>query len=171
MREVTCIIFMLFMIPCSVFADINAHKQSLENISKQLPKLESIKCNFKQEKYFKNVQNPVVSVGQFEFIKGYGVSFTTIYPIKSKTDYTNKNYKQINDVINAITSKKYSKIEKEFDFYFEKNSQNIELVIRPKTNSQSADFISSITLFIKDYIQKIEIKQTNGNKTVLWFTK
>lgn len=171
MRKIICIIFMLFMSSCSSSADVYEHKQSLENISKQLPQLESLKCNFRQEKYLKNIQIPIVSGGLFEFVKGQGVYFTTTYPIKSKTDYTNKNYKQINDIINAISDKRYSRIEKEFDFFFEKNPQNMVLGICPKHESQSADYISSITLNIKDYIQKIEIKQTNGNKTVLWFTK
>ena len=170
MRKIIIMVLIIVM-PCFAFGNLYDNPQSLEFISKQLPKLESIKCNFKQEKYLKNVQKPLISGGEFEFIKNKGVYFKTTYPIHSQTNYTNKNYRQINDVINAIFTKKYSRLEKEFNFYFSKNSQNIELGMRPKQKSQCYDYILSITLNINDYIQKIEIRQTNGNKTVLWFTK
>ena len=171
MREFLLMILIIFSVICPVKADVYDHGQSLEIISKQIPKPENIKCKFKQEKYIKNIQKPVVSGGDFEFVKGEGVYFTTTYPIYSKTDYTNKNYRQINDIISAISSKKYSKIEKEFNFYYEEKKSGWILGMKPKRNSKTAEFISSITVSGKDYIQKIETAQTNGNKTILWFTK
>lgn len=163
-----CLIFSFFV---RVYGYVYEYPTSFEKIQKQLPELENIKCKFRQEKHLKNISKPLISSGNFEFIKNKGVYFYTLEPIISTTDYTNKNYKQINDIVNAISTKKYSKIEKEFNFYYEKKKNIWSLGIKPKKNSGAYDFISSITIEGTDYIQKIEIQQTNGNSTVLWFTK
>ncbi|MBO6087860.1 outer membrane lipoprotein carrier protein LolA [bacterium] len=170
MKKISIIIF-LFFIAFPAFADVYNSPSSLENISKQIPKMGSIKCNFRQEKYLKNIEKPLVSSGDFEFAEKNGVYFYTKYPVQSKVDYTNKNYKQINDVVNAVSSKKYSRLEKEFNFYYEGNSDKWTLGMKPKENSNAYNYVSSITIDGTDYINKISILQTNGNKTVLWFTK
>ncbi len=171
MRKIFFVVFIILIFPCFAFGDVYDYPQSLENISKQIPKPENIKCKFKQERYLKNIKNPIVSGGDFEFVKSKGVCFLTTYPVVTKTDYTNKNYRQINDIISAISSKKYSKIEKEFNFYYEVKNSDWTLGMKPKKNSKTSDFIKSITICGKDYIKKIETSQTNGNKTVLWFIK
>ena len=166
------ILFMYFFVFCNLsYANVYNHPDKFENILRQIPKAENIKCKFYQEKYLKNVQKPVISKGDFEFIENKGVYFYTHYPVEIKTDYTNKNYKQINEIISAINSKKYSKLEKEFDFYFEKNKNNWSLVMKPKKNSKSYGYISSITIDGNKNIDKISILQTNGNKTLIWFKK
>ena len=131
----------------------------------------SIKCKFRQEKHLQNIAKPLISSGNFEFVENKGVYFYTLHPIQSTASYTNKNYKQINDIVNAISAKKYSRLEKEFNFYYEESSDEWTLGLKPKKNSNAYNYISSITIEGSDYISKIDIRQTNGNKTVLWFTK
>ncbi len=170
MKKIFIILFIFLISP--VFANLYDTPIKLKTVSNELPKLESIKCKFKQEKHLKNVSKPLKSGGDFEFIQGKGVYFYTKYPIVSTNDYTSDKYKQINDIVNSISSGRYSKLEKEFNFYFNKNnSSKWALGMKPKKNSSSFNYISSITLEGEDFIRKIDISQTNGNKTLLWFEK
>lgn len=172
MKNFSLFVFLLLIFSFqSVSADVYDKPESAENIAKQIPYMESIKCKFRQEKQIKNLQKPLVSSGDFEFVKNKGVFFYTKFPVESATNYTNENCKQINDVINAISSKKYSKLEREFNFYFEKNGDNWTLGLKPKDTSNASKIISHIAIEGNIQISKIEILQTNGNKTVLWFTK
>lgn len=155
----------------TAYADVFEHPANLGTIVQQIPKPQNIKCKFKQEKYLQNVSKPLVSGGDFEFMENKGVYFHTNYPIKAEADYTNQNYKQINDVITAISNKKYARLEKEFNFFYSKEGLKWALGMKPKTSSASSNYISAITILGEDYITKISIAQTNGNKTVIWFTK
>lgn len=170
MNKIISVIFLLFVIS-PVFADVYDFPTNLESISKNVPKMGSIKCKFKQEKYLRNIEKPLVSSGDFEFAEKNGVYFYTKYPVQSTVDYTNKNYKQINDIVNAVSTKKYSKLEKEFNFYYQGNSEKWALGMKPKKNSNAYNYVSAITIDGSDYIHKISIQQINGNMTVLWFTK
>ena len=165
----TAIIFLLFCNP--TFADVFEHPATLNNISNQIPKMGSIQCKYKQEKYLQNISKPIVSAGDFKFVENEGVYFYATYPIKSTVDYTNKNYKEINDIVRAISTKKFSRLEKEFDFFYTNKSNQWTLGMKPKKSSAAANYISSITISGEDYIRQINIKQTNGNKTAIWFTK
>lgn len=168
MKKILCLILLL-----SGFAAANVYEYpaNLNDIFTKMPKIESIKCKFKQEKHMQNIQKPLVSSGDFEFVENKGVYFHTKYPIQTENNYTNEKYKQINDIICAISKKKYSGLEKEFDFYFQGNSNNWSLGLKPKKATQAFNYIKSITLQGDDYIHQITIEQTNGNKTLLWFTK
>lgn len=171
MKKLSLIFIFLFLFCDSCLANVFDYPKKFSDISKQLPELNSIKCNFKQEKHLQNIQKPLISGGDFEFKKNEGVYFYTTYPIKSTKNFTNKNYKQINDIINGISSKKYSKLEKEFDFYFEGGKTKWTLGLKPKKNSSVVNYISTITISGEDYIKQISIILSNGNKTYLWFTK
>ena len=165
-------LFIVFLLITNVvFADLYTAPVALKDILKNMPELNSIECKFRQEKIFNNISKPIVSSGDFKFIKNSGVYFYTKYPIKSTADYTNKSYKQINDVIKAISTKKYSKLENEFNFYYEGNISKWILGLKPKKNSSSYNILSSITVYGSDYIEKISIIQVNGNKTIIWFIK
>lgn len=158
----------IFFVPA--FANVWNNKSSTESIIPKLPELNDITCKFKQEKIIPDIDKALISSGDFKFIKNEGVYFYINYPVQSTVDYTNKNYKQINDVIKAIASKKYKKLEKEFDFYFENmNNNNWKLGLKPK--EKTAEFLSSIIIEGSDYIQKIKIEMINGNITTIWFTK
>lgn len=162
------ILFLLFFVPVT---NAQGSQSSLENITKQIPQMGSIKCKFRQEKYLPSISKPLISSGNFEFVQNKGVYFHTLYPVQSTVDYTNKNYKPINDIINAISTKRYEKLEKEFSFYFAGNSSKWSLEMKPKEKSNAYNYISSIKIEGADYIHKINIQQKNGNRTVLCFTK
>ncbi len=161
----------LLFIALPAFADVYDYPVKLANIYSRLPQIKNLKCTFKQEKYLQNISKPVISGGDFEFIEGKGVYFHTTYPIKSTADYTNKNYKQINEVVKAVSTKKYSGLEKEFSFFYTDNADFWTLGMKPKEQSSAGNVISSITVTGTDYINQIDIEQTNGNKTKIWFQK
>ena len=165
------LLILSFFIICPAFANLYDNVVKLETISAELPELGNIKCKFRQEKYQNNISKPLKYGGDFEFIKGKGVYFYTKYPIVANSDYTSEKYKQINDIVKAISAKKYSKLEKEFSFYYNTINDSWALGMKPKKNSSAFNYISSITLEGREYIKKINITQTNGNKTLLWFEK
>lgn len=171
MKKFSVIILLLLLFSTVAFADVYNHPSKLSNILDKIPKMNSIKCKFRQEKFMQNISKPLISSGDFEFVENKGVYFYTKYPVQSTVDYTNKNYRQINDIVKAISTKRYSKLEKKFNFYFEEKSNIWTLGMKPKKNSNAYNYISSITIDGTNYIHKIQIQQTNGNKTVLWFTK
>ena len=117
----------------------------------------------------KNLQRPLLSEGNFRFVKGEGVYFETLYPIKSTVSYTNKEYKQINDIILAISNKKYSKIDREFDFFLSKNEDVWELELKPKTGSRSEKYLETLNIEGEKYINKIIITAKDGSRTTQWF--
>lgn len=163
-------IFIFCLITLSACADVFDNKTDLKMISQNIPQMESIKCKFRQKKFLSNIQKPIISSGDFEFRKGEGVYFNTTYPVKSATNYTNKNFKEVNSIVNSISNKNYSKLERDFDFFYSGNKTEWTLGLKPK-NQDTADYLSYITVEGSDYIHKISIKQTNGNITTLWFTK
>lgn len=171
MKRISILFFAIFLFSNFCLADVFDNKKDLSYITKQIPEMDSIKCKFKQEKRLKNIQKPIISGGDFEFKKNEGVYFYTTYPIQSTQNYTNKNYKQINDIINGISSKRYSKLEKEFEFYFDKNDENWTLGMKPQKESSVYNYIASIRIDGSNYIKKIVISQINGNETLLWFIK
>ena len=170
-KIISIFIISIYCFITPVFADVYDYPVNLRNIADQIPEMQSIKCKFKQEKTIPNISKPLISSGDFEFVKNKGVYFNTTYPIKSSVDYTNKNYKQVNDIVNAISAKRYEKLEKEFNFYFTGKSTNWTLGLKPKQNSPAKNYIASITISGSNYISQININQTNGNKTAIWFIK
>ena len=166
MRIKILLLFLIFLFPIAL---CGVEKVSSEELMKELPKLESIDCKFKQEKLIKNIKKPLLSNGNFRFVKGEGVYFETLYPVKSTVSYTNKDYKQINDIILAISNKKYSKLDREFDFYFSKDQNLWILTLKPKTESKSSKYLDSLTIEGEEYINKIVILSKDGSKTTQWF--
>ena len=170
MKKIFLIASIVFLFNTAL-ANVFDSPVKLENITKQMPKMGSIKCTFKQEKNIKNLSKPLISSGDFEFIQGKGVYFHTKYPVQNEVNYTSEKYKQINDIVSALSSKKYSKLEKDFDFYYLGNINNWTLGMKPKKSSDAYNYISSITINGKENIDKIAINQTNGNNTTIWFEK
>lgn len=166
------LIILILFISNFCYADVFNNPSKIENIINKLPELKSIKCKFKQEKTVSKNLKPLISGGDFEFIENKGVYFYTKYPYEVKTDYTAKNYKQINEIIKAISKKQYSSLEKEFYFYFEGDETNWILGLKPKKTSKSNNVLSSITIKgDKSKINEIKISQKNGCRTSIWLQK
>ncbi len=155
----------------SSYANVFEHPQKLSTITNELPELSSINCRFRQEKTFPNSNVKLNSSGNFKFVKGKEIVFHTTYPTNMVTTYNTTEYRQINDIINAISTKSYSKIEKIFTFYFQKTNNNWNLGLIPKQSHSCAKYLSSIEIQGASYITKIVITTKNSGKTTIWFNK
>lgn len=162
------ICFLVFVLSCS--ASVYDYKSNAKELMKELPVLNNIECKFKQEKVLKNIQNPLISGGNFKFDKSQGVFFETTYPIKMTTSYTNKDYEQINDVILAISNRQYSKLDSAFDLYYSKSSPDWILGLKPKEKNILDKYVDTITITGKDYIKEIVIQFKDGSRTTQWFS-
>ena len=170
MKNKLFLTFLVLFFSLTARADVFDYPSKISSFIYEIPEVTNITCDFKQQKDIKDVKKPLVSGGTFTFDKEKGITFATLYPVKSTVSYNNKDYKQINDVIKAISDKKYSKIESEFDFYFQKEKDKWKLGLKPKTSSKSKELLSSIEIYGSAQIDKIIIRTQNGNKTTIWFT-
>lgn len=163
-------IFILFLIMLFqvVHADLFQNKTTIASFINEIPEINNISCKFKQEKIINGLSKPIVSGGNFKFIKNDGVYFYTTYPIKTVTSYKNNEYRKINEIIQAISDKKYKHLENEFDFYFEKQNNIWKLGLIPTEKSQTK-FLKNIQIEGVTKINKIIIVMQNGNKITQWF--
>lgn len=151
----------------SANASVFEHEASLDKIANELPELKSIECKFIQEKQFSNLV--LKSSGDFTFEKGKGVIFYTTYPVKSVTSYTSREYRQINNVITAISNKSYSRLQKDFKFFFEKKEKGWTLALMPKQDTSAYNYLKSIEINGRENIDKIVILTCDKTKTTIWF--
>lgn len=155
-----------FVLTFPAYGNVFEHPQSLETIAGQIPVLNSTECKFRQEKTIPASNVVLKSSGDFKYEKDKGVTFYTTYPIKSTVSYTSKEYKQINNVINAISNKAYAKLEKDFQFYY--INQTLGLI--PKKESPAFNYLKSIEIeFSQTAITKMIILAADSTKTVIWF--
>lgn len=160
----------LFMTILTCRASLYENKTTAKDLTGVLPEFNNIECKFKQEKILKNIDKPLVSGGNFRFDKKQGIFFETTYPVRITTSYTNKDCEQINDIILAISNKKYAKLDNTFDFYYKKTGNTWVLGLKPKVKSGLDKYIDSITIEGIDYINKIVISLKDGSKTTQWFS-
>lgn len=142
--------------------------QSVAEIAAEIPQMDSIKCKFRQEKQISGMV--IKSSGDFVYEKNKGVTFYTTYPVKSTASYTTKEYRHINNVINAISNKNYSKLEKDFSFDFTKNGEIWVLKLSPKQTSQAYGLLKTLDISGGNTkINKMVILLCDGTKTSIWF--
>lgn len=163
------IITIIFFMNLPAFADIFEHPQKLSYIVQNIPEFSSIKCKFEQEKILPETNVTLKSSGDFEFIKDRGVIFKTTFPIQSETNYSTDGYKQINDIINAISNKNYEKLEAVFDFYFVKQGTKWSLGLTPKKMKQPSKYIKSIEIDGEKNISMMKITTQNSVITKIRF--
>ncbi len=157
----------LFM--STVQANVFDYPEKLENIAPKIPQYGSLSCKFEQEKFLPKSDIMLKSSGDFKYEKDKGVTFYTIYPIRSTSSYTSREYKHINNVISAISNKSYSKLEKDFQFYYE---DGWRLGLVPKKDSQVHKYLKSIEIEGNpDMITKIIISTVDSGKTSISFKK
>ena len=155
------------LISLSAYGNVFEHPEKLENIAGNIPQYNNVSCKFFQEKFLPNSNVILKSSGDFKYEKDKGVTFYTTYPIKSTTSYTSREYRHINNVISAITNKSYSKLEKDFQFYYE---SGWKLGLIPKNTSQIYNYLKSIEIEgNKDMITKIVILTVDSGKTSIRF--
>jgi len=171
LKKIFITLSIFFITMQTAAAGVFDHPQKLSEIYPQLPQLHSVNCKFKQEKTLPNTATTLTSSGDFQFIKDKGVVFKTTYPIESTTSYNASEFKQINEVIRAISNKSYSKIENIFDFYFTKTGEIWTLGFIPKKSHQSAKYLASVEIEGQNDISKIIIIMKNSTRTTIRFYK
>ena len=155
------------MITLSAGASVFDNPQKLEDFASKLPQYGDVSCKFVQEKFLPKSDIMLKSAGDFKYEKNKGVTFYTLYPIKSTTSYNSREYKQINNVISAISNKSYSKLEKDFQFYYK---DGWTLGLTPKKESQVSKYLKSIEVEgNSDMITKIVILTVDSGKTKISF--
>ena len=151
----------------SVQANVFDYPDKLENIAPKIPGYGSVSCKFVQERFLPKSDIMLKSSGNFKYEKDKGVTFYTIYPIKSTSSYTSREYKHINNVISAISNKSYSKLEKDFQFFYE---DGWKLGLVPKKESQTSKYLKSIEIEGNpDMITRIVIQTVDSGKTNISF--
>ena len=172
MNKFLGMLFVLAFGILSASAGVFEHGQKLENIINKIPSFGNTECRFYQEKFMESSQITLKSSGDFKYEKDKGVTFYTTEPIKSTVSYTSREYRQINNIINAISNKSYSKIEKDFKFYFTQNAQEWALGMTPKKESPSYNYLKSIEIEgNQNMITKMIIISADGVRTTIWFKK
>jgi len=164
-KKIFILILILFCTP-SAYADVFSHPEKLSVIIKSLPEFNSVKCKFEQEKTMSGVV--FKSSGDFEFIKDKGIVFKTTFPVQNVTSYESSQYKQINEIVNAISSGNFEKIESVFNFYFEKQGAKWVLGLVPKKSKQ-AEYLKSIEIEGEKNISKMIITTQNSVVTKIRF--
>ena len=72
MKKISLSILISIFISIQAIADVYEHPISLKTLSTEIPKMGGIKCKFRQEKHIQNIDKPLVSSGDFEFIENRG---------------------------------------------------------------------------------------------------
>lgn len=156
------IILIVFLCISPAFAEVFEHPVSLKKTVSKLPELGNRTCKFSQEKTLPT--NLILkSSGDFEFKKDSGVTFYTTYPVKT-TSYP-QNFSEVNNIIKAISTKSYGKLEKDFNFFYESNGNEWTLGLKPKFNSKIKNFLKSIEIKGTEEIDKMVIISNDGTKT------
>lgn len=152
---------------CFASDDIFNHPSTSKNISSQMPKLKDVSCKFTQEKYIGSTV--LKSGGNFQFVKGKGAIFETLYPIKSTVSYTSSQNKQMNDVIVAISNKNYSYLDKNFSLFYKKENNNWTIGLKPKKGSVTASQLHDIIIKGNVDINNIKIDTIKNGTTDIHF--
>ena len=169
-KLITLIIIMFLGISSAFAGVFDSKTKSISEFISQIPEISDINCKFSQTKTFKESGLVLKSSGNFEFKKNKSVTFYTNYPVKTVNSYKVDDYTQINSIINAVSSKSYSKLEKEFEFYFEKQKNYWALGLKPKVKSKAYNYIKSIEIEGQNSISKMTIINKDETKTeIIYF--
>ena len=173
MNKIIFLFFLTIFLTFPQIANANLFEKpaKIEEFITLLPEMKSVSCKFEQTKYLNNVEKPIISSGNFKFIENEGVYFETLKPIKTTISYTNKDYKQINDIVLAISQKRYSKLNKDFNYFFNKNENSWELGLKPKPESPANNYIISISIIGNNHIEKMKLQFKNGSSTTICFSE
>lgn len=154
------IILFIFITGTITYA-VQVPQNTTADIEKKLPKLESVNCKFIQKRTIGT--NTIDSSGNFSFIKGKGIIFNTLFPVKSTTVYSSQNNPFINDIILAVSNRNLSTIAKQFDISYEQNGQNWHINLKAK-DDKIKNYIDKVNIYGKNnFISQIKICQVNPN--------
>ena len=136
-----------------------------------VPEYGMVNCKFSQEKTIPNSTSGLKSGGNFQFNPAKGVTFETLYPVKTTTSYTSDENKRISDIIISVTKKDYSWLNKNFDLYYVKNGASWRLALKPKKSNKASGMLDSVIIAGSHYINKIDINTLKSGSTKINFTE
>ena len=157
----------LFLAQSATAAGVFDYPSTAREVAEYLPPLNSIKCEFTQEKTLKN--KTLKSGGNFEFIKDKGAIFETLYPIKSTASYKTTKNKQMNEIIKAVSNKNFAYLDKNFNLYFKKENDVWTVGLKPKAGSAPASQLYDIIIKGKSDIDFIKISTIKNGTTEISF--
>lgn len=165
------LVFMFVLTSVSVYADsVFNHKVSAKYVAENLPAFSDSSCKFTQEKSMRNNSTGEIKLksgGNFKFEKDKGVTFETLYPVKSVSSYTSAQNKQVSSIIKAIANKNYTYLERNFDIYFQKNNtKDWELALKPKKDNKASAQLKSITIKGQRVIEYMVIDTLNSKTSI-----
>ena len=169
------LILMFFILTTNtVFANLFDNPKDVEYIVNNIPEFGDVECSFRQERTVSGSNIVLNSSGDFKFEKENGVVFYTTYPIKSVSSYNTKENQQINNIIKSISDKSYSRLKKDFEFYFLENQEQWTLGLKPNSKSQIANYLKMITIegthnTNSPVISRMEIVTQKGDVTKIWW--
>lgn len=168
------LVFTFVLTSVSVYADsVFNHNVSAKYVAENLPAFSDSSCKFTQEKSMRNNSTGEIKLksgGNFKFEKDKGVTFETLYPVKSVSSYTSAQNKQVSSIIKAIANKNYTYLERNFDIYFQKNNAKVwELALKPKKDNKASAQLKSITIKGQRVIEYMVIDTLNS-KTSIHYT-
>ena len=164
---ITLLLILCGMSVCIASDNIFSHPSTSRAISAQMLKLKDVSCKFTQEKYIGSAV--LKSGGNFQFIKGKGAIFETLYPIKSTVSYTSSQNKQMNDIIVAISNRNYSYLDKNFSLFYKKENNNWIIGLKPKKGSVTASQLHDIIIKGNVDINNIKIDTIKNGTTDINF--
>lgn len=168
LKYLAILLFLIIFQTNAYAADIFEYPAKAKEVAEKLPQLNSVTCTFNQEKTFKN--KTLKSGGNFKFEKDKGVTFETLYPVKSTSSYSTNQNKQINEVVTGVANKDYSFINKNFNLFYVEQSGEWTVALKPKDKSPAASQLESIIINGQTNIKKISIKTLNGSSTSINFS-
>lgn len=170
MRKTLLLLFLAFFVCVSIVnANVYNNQISFGDVVSKLPDFLDVSCKYTQDKYIQSSGLTLSSGGNFYFKKSEGIFFETLYPIRSVKSYNNNSNRQISRIVEAISNKNYSFIDKNFKVYFENKANIWTFVLAPKNNTSAFEVLDYIKVSGNYAVDNIVIKSLNGDRTELKF--
>lgn len=192
MKPAIIFLFLLFNLPAfsQTFSPVKDEAKLRKEIAEASQKIQTIRCDFKQEKTLSMLSEKAVSKGKFYFKKDNQVRLEYLPPNKnlmvmskgkmmmqddkktSQVDvHRSRIFRQLHDIIvGSINGNLFS--GKEFSSRFFENGTSIRIELTPNAKTLK-NYLSNIVLVLekKDFTAlRIEMNEPSGDSTILSFS-
>lgn len=173
------LLFLLFFSPLS-------WGFSQTELIQQLQKPQSIQGNFIQQRFLKSLAKPIVATGKFTLVAQKGLLWHMEKPFMSQMKVTSQGISQWNGstwVANSsmgqaeqiqlflgLLSGDISALSSQFDLSLTGTASNWQLSLKPSSLLMQQIF-EKITLEGSNIVSSIELKEKQGDRTVIKFSK
>lgn len=192
MKPAIIFLFLLFNLPAfsQTFSPVKDEAKLRKEIGYASQKIQTIRCEFKQEKTLSMLSEKAISKGKFYFKKDGLVRLEYLTPNKnllvmnkgkmlmqddrktSQVDmHRNRIFRQLNDIIvGSVNGNLFS--GNEFISRFFENATSVKIELTP-TSKTLKNYLSNIVLVLekKDFTAlRIEMNEPSGDNTILSFS-